>query len=62
MKKLKKKRTNIEQANKRRVKKRISRKKRFNVRVDKVADIFLQKDNGLTFSQAKSKALKLMLS
>jgi len=61
MKKFKRKRARVEQVNKRRIKKVAGRKKRFNSRVGEITKVFL-KDNNLTFSQAKSKALKLMLS
>ena len=62
MKNFKKKRLRIEHINKRRIKKAIKRKKKFNNRVNEITKVFLKEDKGLIFSQAKQKAIKLMLS
>lgn len=60
MKNFKKKRLRIEHVNKRRIKKAVKRKKKFNSRVNKTIKVFLKEDKGLIFSQAKQKAIKLL--
>jgi hypothetical protein len=61
MKRLKKKRLRIKQANKSRMRKLIRRKKRFNSKVDELLKTFLRNNKNLTFSQAKQQAIKFIL-
>ena len=60
MKKHKLKCKRVEQLNKKRLNKVLARKKKFNNKVDRVAEEFMNKDKNLIFSQAKQKAIQLL--
>lgn len=62
MKKFKKRQLRVEHANKRRIRKAIKRKKKFNDKINERVKAFLKKDKGLIFSQAKQRAVKFILS
>ena len=60
MKKRKLKNKKVEQLNKKRINKALVRKKKFNNKVDRVAEVFMAKDKNLILSQAKQKAIQLL--
>lgn len=62
MKKHKKKLIKTEHLNRKRSNKILRRKKKFDDRIDQVAQLFMNKDKTLIFSRAKQKALQLMAS
>ena len=62
MKKHKKKLVRIEHVNRKRFNKVLKRKRKFNDRVNQVAQLFMNKDKKLIFSCAKQKAIQLLAS
>ena len=60
MKKHKLKNKKVEQLNKKHFNKVLKRKKKFDDKVNRVAEEFISKDKNLTLSQAKQKAIQLL--